>query len=270
MTLCDFEHNSYFKDNPQMFNELVNLVENYPIKYSAMLQANGAKPQSYSARIGKKLYAWMNNVLPDVAKGISTKEKCYWVLNGITEFPICLTCGKLLTSKQYRGMHDGYFRYCNFKCYTKSETYSNAVKSGQKKAVQNDPLYYKKKTDKARQTRFEKYGAFESDEIRTKRRHTLNKRIEENPDFYKEVHGKSCKTNVKNGHSPTWHNVESMVKTRYEKNGGVWETDEMHANRRRHAIEKYGVDDANKSDIVKLHKRQAFEKKHGRGVTCVF
>ena len=49
-----------------------------------------------------------------------------------------------------------------------------------------------------------------------------------------------------------------MIKTRYIKHDGKWEDEQTLTNRKIHAIEKYGVDDANKSDIVKLHKKQAF------------
>ena len=49
-----------------------------------------------------------------------------------------------------------------------------------------------------------------------------------------------------------------MEQSRLENNNGTWETDESLKHRRQHAMQKYGVDDANKSDIVKKHKAEAF------------
>ena len=61
-----------------------------------------------------------------------------------------------------------------------------------------------------------------------------------------------------------------MVKTRLAKHGGKWEDEKTLAIRKQHAFEKYGVDDANKSSIVKWHKKHAFQKKYGEDVTTVF
>ena len=57
-----------------------------------------------------------------------------------------------------------------------------------------------------------------------------------------------------------------MVKTRYEKNNGIWETDNIKHKRKTTSLATYGVDDPNRSDIVKKHKAEAFERKYGKGV----
>ena len=77
---------------------------------------------------------------------------------------------------------------------------------------------------------------------------------------------KSRKTKEKNGHAPTWNNSKKMVKTRYEKNNGIWETDNIKHKRKTTSLATYGVDDPNRSDIVKKHKAEAFERKYGKGV----
>ena len=92
----------------------------------------------------------------------------------------------------------------------------------------------------------------------------------ENPNYLHDMQEKMHETNIANGHPPTWHNIEKMKKTRLEKNGGKWETEQTLQTRRQHAIEKYGVDDANKSDIAKQHKAEAFEKKYGKGIKTNF
>ena len=61
-----------------------------------------------------------------------------------------------------------------------------------------------------------------------------------------------------------------MVQTRLATHNGCWEDDKTLATRKQHAHEKYGVDDANKADVVKLHKKQAFQDKYGEDVTTLF
>lgn len=105
-----------------------------------------------------------------------------------------------------------------------------------------------------------------SNESLDKRTHT----IASDPEFWTRRDERCKSTKVKNGHSPTWNNSEKNCETRRMHNGGSWESEASLRHRREHARAKYGVDDANRSDEVKQHKAEAFEKKYGKGTTCWF
>ena len=77
-----------------MFMQLITLLENYPCSYGSMLRAKGKKRflQMHPNYVPpyKKLYDWINSSLPllsDSFYRISTK--CFWILNGLTDFPQC-------------------------------------------------------------------------------------------------------------------------------------------------------------------------------------
>lgn len=54
-----------------------------------------------------------------------------------------------------------------------------------------------------------------------------------------------------------------MVETRYFKNNGIWITESQLESRKSTSLEKYGCEDPNSSELVKLHKKQAFIEHYG-------
>lgn len=195
------------------------------------------------------------------------KKKCWWILNDLVDFPRCKTCGKIIDSSKFINVVDGYRTYCCIQCAHKSEEYSKHLSESQKKNLEKDPNFYKKRGEKNKATRIKNNGGtYFSKTSLQKRKNTISN----DHDFWLRRDAKCKETKVKNGHSPTWNNSKRMVKTRLKNNNGTWETKDSLRHRREHAYIKYGVDDANKSDIVKKHKAEAFQKKYGKDVTCWF
>ena len=262
--------NVYQQKNPKYFQDLKKLVYSKLRGFKQMLEAKGRKRDVDVIPKYKYLFDWINEILPECAKHISTKEKCYWILHGIDDFLKCKVCGKQLNQSSFLNVIHGYRLYCSHTCATQSDSFSKHISEAQKKCIINDPLHYVKKAEKSKTTRMQRYGTYTSDEAKAKVKATIDRHIEENPNYYEDIEQKRKQTKIRNGHDPNWHNEEQMIKTRYIKHDGKWEDEQTLTNRKIHAIEKYGVDDANKSDIVKLHKKQAFQKKYGENVTTLF
>ena len=133
--------NIYECQSSENFNTLKLLVKRKPRGFKQMLEAKGKKREP--ARIPKYAYLlqWMNNVLPEQAKFLQTKEKCWWILNGLVDFPRCMTCGKTIRSTQFLNVVHGYRTYCCIQCAHRSEEYHKHLCKSQKNAVEKDPLY---------------------------------------------------------------------------------------------------------------------------------
>ena len=262
--------NIYQQQNPKYFQDLNDLIQCKPRGFKQMLEAKGRKRDVDVVPKYKYLFDWINEILPECAKHISIKEKCYWILHGIDDFPKCKVCGKQLNQSSFLNVIRGYRLYCSHVCATQSDSFSKHISEAQKKCIINDPLHYVKKAEKSKATRMQRYGTYTSNEAKAKSKATIEKHIAENQNYFKDIEQKRKQTKIKNGHDPNWHNEEQMVKTRYAKHNGKWEDELTLSNRKNHAFEKYGVDDANKSEIVKLHKKQAFQKKYGENVITVF
>ena len=262
--------NLYKQNNIAYFLELKHLIETKPHGYKQALEAKGRKRDVGIIPKYKRVFDWMNEILPNCAKNISTKEKCYWILHGMTDFPKCKVCGKQLNKSSFLNIIRGYRLYCSHKCATQSEDFSKHISEAQKKCVANDPLHYAKKAEKSKATRMQRHGTYMSNEAKAKARATIDKHIAENPNYYYDCEQKSKATKIANGHHPNWHNEERMVKTRYEKNGGVWETEEIKTKRKNTCLERFGVDDASRSDVVKERRKHTIQKKYGENITSFF
>ena len=228
-----------------------------------MLEAKGRKRDHNVIPKYRYLFDWINEIISDVAKNISTKEKCYWILHGIVDFPTCKVCGKQLNSSSFLNVIHGYRLYCSHRCATQSEDFSRHVSEAQKKCVANDPLHYFKKSLKSKETRMRHFGTYMSNESKAKAKDTINRYIEENPNFYHDRDQKAKATKIANGHDPNWNNREQAAKTRYEKNNGVWESKETKEIRKIRSLAKYGVSNPGQSENAKIHRKNTIQKKYG-------
>lgn len=137
-------------------NELKDLVENHPRSYF-----NSLKTSNYA-----KLLAFINQQTPKLADSfykISTKVN--WVLNNITDFPICPTCGKQygqmqnISATPRKNGSSGYFGFCSKSCLNNSASHINNIKQTclEKYGVDNPAKAFVVK-EKIKQTCLEKYG----------------------------------------------------------------------------------------------------------------
>lgn len=235
-----------------------------------MLEAKGRKKYPNVIPRYAYLLTWINEILPQqYVANLSTKQKCYWILNGIVEMPTCAVCGKPLLH-HFMSIVKGYRKYCSLACCGKSDEQRKLLKDAHQRAVMADPLFYEKRGYKAIQTRINKYGKYMSDEQIVKTQQTRKQKQIDDPNYLKNIINKAKQTNIANGYPATWNNPKKMCSTRRANHGGKWESEKTLRVRKMHAIEKYGVDDANKSDIVKRHKAEAFENKYGKGIKTNF
>lgn len=262
------ETNIYYGSNPKYFEDLISLLRDYPRFYFKKLEAKGNKHDGWNPRY-KYLKDWIDFQLPILSDPFySTTTKVYWILAGLTKFPICRVCKKqdnYIRRQASIFTVDPYPKSCCIECAHICE--ETKLKSSQTYArrMEEDPTYSERIIAKSRQTRYKKNGEgiWVTQETIEKRNATLERLVSEDPNFFKKKEAKRQATNIKNGHTPGWHNEEQMVKTRYKKNNGIWITPEQFESRRLSSLDKYGCEDPNQSDIVKQHKKQAFIDHYG-------
>ena len=109
------EENPYWKDNSRLFIQLKNLIENNPHGYINKIRLG-------NEYIGLK--KWINDMLPSLSDDIyQISTKCYWILNGLKDFPRCKVCGNTLDKDHVKskrtlnvGVFTGYGTYCSCDC----------------------------------------------------------------------------------------------------------------------------------------------------------
>ena len=212
-----------------------------------MLEAKGRKREPNAILKYAYILKWIDEILPEKTRCLCTKEKCWWILHGLDDFPKCHACGKTIGSQQFINITRGYRTYCCVKCAHMSNNYKKHLSDSQRNAFEKDPCYYKKKAKKNIETRLKKYGSYFSKESLSKRKDT----IAQDPDFWKNASKRCKETKIENGHSPNWNNSKKASETRRKKNNGSWESWELKCHKRKTSLDKYGVDDPNRSSIVK-------------------
>ena len=89
--IVDIKDNIYYKDNPQYFLKLKELIENNPKSYGGMLKSNGRKKyiKSHPNYISpyKHLKDWIDTLLKDTkVSNHKYSEKCYWIFHNMKDF----------------------------------------------------------------------------------------------------------------------------------------------------------------------------------------
>ena len=111
----DIESNVYYKNNPEFFLQLKDIVENHQKGYGIKIKAN------------KILTQWINTILPHLSSTFySNATKCYWIFNNITDFPVCAECGISMINKNVQSLKVGYGKYCSVACMNKNINHINA------------------------------------------------------------------------------------------------------------------------------------------------
>lgn len=168
----DIENNVYYKNNPQYFLELKELVENNPKKYSCLL------------KIGKKykaLNVWLNILLPLLQNNnYKYSTKCWWIFNNIQKFPKCKFCQNPFKNINVRNIKFGYSHYYSYKCMCKDPDYWTYYKACiQNKYGKNitNVFQLQKTKNKIKQTSLKLYGI-------------------ESPNATEQAKKKKCQTNI--------------------------------------------------------------------------
>ena len=249
------KNNIYYKQSPEMFNRLIQLIEEYPCSYGQMLRAKGKKRfvEKHPEYIPpyKDLYDWINDVVPllnDSQYYISTK--CYWILNGLTDFPTCASkgCNNKFIKKNVQA-NGSYPKFCHTHCKRDSSTIEKRKTSCKKKFGVEFPSQSNEIKEKVRQTNLKNLGyssplacpkcreqgkltrylehGDENWHNSEKASQTFKQHKENDPNFISNIRKKTKQTNINNGHCENWTNREKAIQTRLDNHNGIYWTDDM-------------------------------------------
>ena len=237
------EKNLYYENNPQYFDELLDLVINHRDTYSLSLKTTR-----------KYLLDWMNSILPQfvIDYKLNNKTKCYWIFNGIIEPIRCsnLNCNKaiirnidnLLTGYSQHGLDTV---FCNSSCAMKDERiHQKCINTN----LNNRGYTWNSKDPNDRK----------------KANETLLKHVAENPNFWNDRTQKTKKTKITNGHDPNWNNCEKMIKTKQQKKkDDPMYQKKINAKISATSMKNYGVHWHTQADVVKQHIKETNLKNRG-------
>ena len=111
----DHSGNSYYKDNPNFFNEVIDYLKQNDFH---------AKGIQRLLRHSKRyVIKWIESVVPALADSFySVTTKCYWMLHDLHEYPKCIVCGNPIASKRNTKLFELYPKTCSDACRYADET----------------------------------------------------------------------------------------------------------------------------------------------------
>lgn len=120
MKLLEFK-NVYWNDNSSNFLELKEIIERNPKLFGKILHGTGCYKTCYRAdRDKRSLLKWILAVTSKLSENHSLGTRCYWILNGLVDFPVCEICGKKSNyEKMDVNVFKGYPLGCSNKCRQK-------------------------------------------------------------------------------------------------------------------------------------------------------
>lgn len=77
----------------------------------------------------------------------STRERMYWLRNGLQDYPACKLCAELLSSKNFiNNGPAGYRDYCSLSCSMKDKEYTDIIQKRKETNISrygsNSPWYF--------------------------------------------------------------------------------------------------------------------------------
>ena len=259
--------NPYWKDNPRYFLELAELVKKYPRNgsYVRRLKANGKKHEPCNVPKYKHLRIWIEHITHQYDNQIlDLTTRVYWVLKGLVEAPRCanINCNKQLVGKKLDVTKPSQKCYCSFYCMNTSSLHIAHANAAKNKRFEEDSNFWADVERKRKMTKIR--NGYDPNWVNhEKASQTIRQKVKDNSNYWIEQEQKRKITKVRNGHDPNWHNQDKMVKTRYEKNGGKWESDEIVKKKEQTCLRVYGYKSHNTSPVVKQHKKEGCLKKFG-------
>lgn len=243
--------NIYEEENTEYFNILKQLVseKNFFKKVKAHY---------------KDVFNWIENRIPNL-KNYAFKTKCYWILNGLQDFPECQNCGKPI-EKDVVNIKVGYNKYCSAKCMHSDP----ALKEKRKEIFSK--LDWTERNKKSKETCIQKYGVsnpMKVEEIKNKAANSFAEKYSKNSDEYFKLLEKKKQTCLKNFgvEFPSQSKVvkEKIEKTCLERYGAKSsvESFEIQEKIRKTIKEKYNVDNVFQANEIKEKIEKTCLAKYG-------
>lgn len=205
--------------------------------------------------------------------------KCFWIFNGLTDFPRCPVCGRTYGDRKNVSVGTGYNGHCSNRCKTLD---SDVQKKISDTCMEKFGCSWSSKSVAVRRayadTCRRKYGVdnvFRLDSVKEKSRRTNlerhgdenyrndAKRVETNTKLYGQgVNGKAIGETLKNmpaDKKAEWR--KNIQNAKLEKYGDKdWNNP---GRRRKTCMEKYGVLNAVQSDQAKVKTKNTFLERYG-------
>ena len=172
-------NNKYRLNNQVYFDRLKEIIETHPHNYSKVLHSTK----------NQYLVDWIDSVLPKciIDNGNTFATKCFWILNGFDDFPICGYCHKEKITRSVVNVFLGYFQRkigttiaCSQKCAVRSDEVKEKTRLTCQRIYKTDsPGQNEEVKAKSRKTCKDKYDveySFQSENNKTKSKKTCLKR----------------------------------------------------------------------------------------------
>ena len=256
----------YTKQQIQNFKkQLQNIVKNNPFSYFNIL-----KKQKY-----KNLLNFINQITPKLQnQKYKLSTKIYWILNNITDFPICPICKKQYGIDQNLNITRGYNQTCSIRCSSINSKQKVKKTCLQKYGVDN-PAKAEIIKEKSKNICIQKYGSqyvnqFTNKELNQKYKQIcLQKYGVDNPNKSIEVKTKFKNTCLqKYGVDNPSKSIE--VKTKFKntclQKYGVTNPNKIKKIRdkiKQTCLQKYGVEVSTQCDEIKNKVKQTCLQRYG-------
>ena len=276
----DIESNVYYKNNPEFFLQLKDMVVQYPKHYSRILKYTRTD-----------ILEWINSQLPLLQDDVyKTSTKTYWILFNLTAFPICNECKK---DDNYRmknvSVFDGYSILCSKTCHNRNkdviaqkkrtkkirygdENYTNREKAKQtclKHFGVENPSQSSIVQETIRQNSLKKYNCeHPSQSIQAKKKHkqTCIERFGvENPFSSDDIQLKSRQTKLDKYGDEFYSNYEQTIQTCIEKFGVscVFQNEQIKQKSIQTILDHYGVKNVFASPEIQAKSTQTKIERYG-------
>lgn len=191
----------YYQLNSELFIELLQLAKRGRCTVSLNSKCTRCEYKDYSL-----LKAWIDSVIPSIINNdkYNYNTKVYWILFGLTAFPRCKTCNKII-NRNVKMITYPFYSYCDNYC----QITSNEFKVKRKQTwLKNLGVEYPSQSKQVIQTRhknnLEKYGVNEpSQSSKIKEQTAIKRRLR---------------------HNGNWEDLESKIKrnnTNIKKYGNI-------------------------------------------------
>lgn len=183
----------------QLNAEIQDIVDKNPKNYCSVIQSKGIKNKDLDRTY---LLEYINKCTPLLQDSFYTlKTKIYWVLNKLTDFPVCMSKQNGIHKMEkvnVKKLKDGYPKFCSSKCQHQAKEYYQLIKDSLK----------------------QKYGVINPGQLEhVKELHRVNK------DSIAKKRDQTLKQHF--GEDVVGWNLKKSIETRRAKYGCVWNIDKV-------------------------------------------